>query len=359
MKIWKIILAVLTFAAGIVLFYESEHAFKLVQIADAFGADVSSITMYAGYIVSILYIIISVLLFVYLNKTDNKGEKIIIVLSIISFVFSFLGPKVFEDLLFLSVCAILCLITAIVSFINNKKSQSGLADLVRHCPYCGAVLNDDSLFCTKCGAEIKEGGTKFCKKCGNERKGTEKFCSKCGTPFEGVPTPSTQNTNHMVQASNSSTNLKIILPIIIGVIILALVGGGWYYWDYSNKKSANEKEIVDSPKLDSQKSPDAFTEATAVKEKENEAISDDANSEMHNFGLHSKYHHHLTGTFEDSSGIYPIELDFNSSGREVSDVIYKNVKVGGKIRMTCTYFDFSSITVKGKDGNNVYYPRKS
>lgn len=218
--------------------------------------------------------------------------------------------------------------------------------MARLCPN-GHEVNDSVRFCPVCGTELKEGGTKFCKKCGNERKGTEKFCSKCGTPFEGVPTPSTQNTSHIVQESNSSTNLKTILPIIIGVIILALVGGGWYYWDYSNKKSAGKKELVDSSKFDSQKSNEA------IKEKKIETISDDANSKMHNFGLHSK-HHHLTGTFEDSSGIYPIELDFNSSGRDVSDVIYKNVKLGGKIRMTCTYFDYSSITVKGKDGKNDF-----
>ena len=97
--------------------------------------------------------------------------------------------------------------------------------MAKMCPN-GHEVNDSVRFCPICGVELKEGGTKFCKKCGNERKGTEKFCSKCGTPFEGVPTPSTQNTNHMVQASNSSTYLKTILPIIIGVIILALVGGG-------------------------------------------------------------------------------------------------------------------------------------
>ena len=219
--------------------------------------------------------------------------------------------------------------------------------MARLCPN-GHEVNDSVRFCPVCGTELKEGGTKFCKKCGNERKGTEKFCSKCGTPFEGVPTPSTQNTSHIVQESNSSTNLKTILPIIIGVIILALVGGGWYYWDYSNKKSASKKELVDSPKFDSQDPNET------VKEKKNETISDDVNSKMHNFGLHSKHHHHLIGTFEDSSGIYPIELDFNSSGRDVSDVIYKNVKVGGKIQMTCTYFDYSSITVKGKDGKNDF-----
>lgn len=106
--------------------------------------------------------------------------------------------------------------------------------MARLCPN-GHEVNDSVRFCPICGAELKEGGTKFCKKCGNERKGTENFCSKCGTPFEGVPTPSTQNTSHIVQESNSSTNLKTILPIIIGVIILALVGGGWYYWNKTQK----------------------------------------------------------------------------------------------------------------------------
>ncbi len=104
----------------------------------------------------------------------------------------------------------------------------------RICPN-NHMVKGNNRFCPECGAELIESKTRFCKKCGNERKGNENFCSKCGTPFEGVPTLSIQKTNHMIQTSNSSSNLKIILPIIIGVIILALVGGGWYYWNKIQK----------------------------------------------------------------------------------------------------------------------------
>ena len=197
---------------------------------------------------------------------------------------------------------------------------------------------------------------KYCSKCGAELPDEAKFCTKCGNTIG--------QDNKVDQVKNEhKINKKAIYAFlaIIGVL-LVIVFGSMFYSDYSEKREARlarekfvadsleqvRKELVDSPKFDSQKSNEA------VKEEQIETISDDANSKMHNFGLHSKYHHHLTGTFEDSSGIYPIELDFNSSGRDVSDVIYKNVKLGGKIRMTCTYFDYSSITVKGKDGKNDF-----
>ena len=196
----------------------------------------------------------------------------------------------------------------------------------------------------------------YCSKCGAELPDEAKFCTKCGNTIG--------QDNKVDQVKNEhKINKKAIYAFlaIIGVL-LVIVFGSMFYSDYSEKREARlarekfvadsleqvRKELVDSPKFDSQKSNEA------VKEEQIETISDDANSKMHNFGLHSKHHHHLTGTFEDSSGIYPIELDFNSSGRNVSDVIYKNVKLGGKIRMTCTYFDLSSITVKGKDGNNDF-----
>ena len=243
MKIWKIILAVLTIVAGIVLFDEAGLVLNKVRLASAFGADVGSIVMYAGYIVSILYIIISILFLVYLNKKDNKGEKIIIVLSIIAFIFSFLGPKLFEDLQFLSFCAILCLITATVSFFNNKKSQSGLADLKQHCPYCGAVLNDDSLFCTKCGKELPK--RIACPHCGASMNEGDAFCPNCGKSINEVSAEHSeeQESQQASDVSEKSTSKKY-LPIIGGVIVLAILGGGW--WSY---KSSMEKKNVNLDSL--------------------------------------------------------------------------------------------------------------
>lgn len=122
---------------------------------------------------------------------------------------------------------------------------------MKKCPN-GHEVNDILRFCPKCGAELNEINMKFCKKCGNKREGTEKFCSKCGTPFEGVPTSlSVSRPIPSYDTEETSTDYKkIIIPIVIGIIIIALIGGGWYgykeYCAYSEKKQAREKFVTDS-----------------------------------------------------------------------------------------------------------------
>jgi hypothetical protein len=217
--------------------------------------------------------------------------------------------------------------------------------MAKMCPN-GHEVNDNVRFCPTCGAEVSLGGSRFCKKCGNERLGTENFCSKCGTPFVGVSTLSTNDITYNGNETNNSFKMKIILPVVIGVVLLAFIGGGWYYWDYSNKKSAGEKSIVDSRVLVRQESNNS------AKEKNTETISNEGSSKLHNYGLNT--HHHLVGTFEDASGVYPVELDFTSDRETVTDVVYKNVTYGGKIRMTCSFFDQRRLTVEGKDGRNKF-----
>ncbi len=121
----------------------------------------------------------------------------------------------------------------------------------RLCPN-GHEVKDNLRFCPICGAELQEKTMKFCKKCGNERKGTEKFCSKCGTPFDGIPM--TQQPSQPIfsydEAEAPIDYKKIIIPIVIGLIVLAIIGGGWYgykeYSAYTEKKLAREKFVADS-----------------------------------------------------------------------------------------------------------------
>ena len=42
------------------------------------------------------------------------------------------------------------------------------------CPYCKALIDDDSWFCDQCGKELK-----FCPECRQPKRGTE--CPACGT----------------------------------------------------------------------------------------------------------------------------------------------------------------------------------
>ena len=74
----------------------------------------------------------------------------------------------------------------------------------------------------------------FCVNCGNELKDGANFCPKCGFST--------------TEKKDTSTNYKkIIIPIAIGLIVLALIGGGWYgYKEYSEKKlTQEEKEFLE------------------------------------------------------------------------------------------------------------------
>ena len=269
MKIWKIILAVLTIIVGILLFAESEDVSRVGQLANALGANVSALTLYAGYIVSILYIVISILLFVYINKKDKQGDIIIIILSLAAFVFSFAGPKRFEDLPFLSFCAVLCLITAIISYIINKRSKNGLAEIIKQCPQCGARIADDSRFCSECGKKIPE--KSFCRSCGNRIEISDEYCPFCGskqndniksahynTNFATVEqsrlqsnVPEEQNCNYVITesqdvVSSSQTNQydgSLIKWIIIGLILfLIIVGAGIFFVIQYNSSDRSNSE---------------------------------------------------------------------------------------------------------------------
>lgn len=124
-------------------------------------------------------------------------------------------------------------------------------------------------------------------------------------------------------------------------LMLVYERGNWYIDDFitsfERKESSFKEELID-----------------CIKQTEKYFEENKSSNKGHDFGLNKAHHHHLVGTFEDSSGVYPIELDFDSSGRDVSDVVYTNVKVGSKIHLTCTYFDFWKITVSGKDGSNDF-----
>lgn len=108
------------------------------------------------------------------------------------------------------------------------------------CPN-GHEVSDNVKFCPTCGAAIVR-VNKYCAKCGNKRKGTEKFCTQCGTPFDGVPT--SQPSPSYDDRESSSNSKKILIPIAVGVLILALIGGGWWFFIGNKSNEPFETAIV-------------------------------------------------------------------------------------------------------------------
>lgn len=121
-----------------------------------------------------------------------------------------------------------------------------------YCSNCGTEISDGAKFCPKCGAELNERVTKICRNCGNECKGTEKFCSVCGTPFEGEQPLQqiTQSTPSYEDINDSPSKMKNIIPIIIVLIALVLIGGGWLYYNSSNTQAVNDTTKDTSEKVD-------------------------------------------------------------------------------------------------------------
>ena len=135
---------------------------------------------------------------------------------------------------------------------------------MKKCPYCGAQIADDSRFCSECGKEYPQGSV--CPHCGASVGEGDVFCQNCGKSLN----ESRNGESITYEEELPKSGFKKCLPYIIGAIILvAICGGGWYgykeYSAYTEKKIAREKfvadsleqvrkELVDSPKFDSQKS---------------------------------------------------------------------------------------------------------
>ncbi len=125
---------------------------------------------------------------------------------------------------------------------------------MKKCPFCGAELNDDSLFCTECGKQLPKDNQ--CPHCGASVNDGDAFCTKCGKPLGELA--SLPNTN----LKEPDGGLRKYLPYIIGcVLILGLIG-----YCYSNYYLDNNKDIqmTDSITVDNREN-DAEQEIQAKK----------------------------------------------------------------------------------------------
>lgn len=61
---------------------------------------------------------------------------------------------------------------------------------MKKCPYCGAKLSDESLFCTECGKELSKGN--LCPHCGASVNDGDIFCMECGMKIDEVTTSITE-----------------------------------------------------------------------------------------------------------------------------------------------------------------------
>lgn len=176
------------------------------------------------------------------------------------------------------------------------------------CPN-GHEVRDNVGFCPKCGAEIKESGIKFCPKCGKERKGVAQFCPNCGNPYEGAPAPNIQTTNTTSDLNTFFNKNKIVIPILVGIILLCLIGGGWWYW----KSNASKNQVQPTAKSSYRYSPSSDTKQI---QKEVDDESDLWISVWGNMGESAG----AVLQFEKGSGWYAMSQDAPEDSRRILSV---------------------------------------
>jgi len=74
----------------------------------------------------------------------------------------------------------------------------------------------------------------YCNKCGTQLSDGAKFCPKCGNPLDGVNTEDVGNDT--IDSPEDTPKSSYGKYLLIGIIALILIGGGWYgYQLYSDK----------------------------------------------------------------------------------------------------------------------------
>ena len=121
---------------------------------------------------------------------------------------------------------------------------------MKKCPFCGAELQDDSLFCIECGKELPKGIE--CPHCGTSVNEGDVFCTECGKSLdeveETVPiqqeTPIAEDPVVYKEAGAKRSKLGKYIPFIIAAfVLLGLIG---YFSSNASSKDNNDAQVTDS-----------------------------------------------------------------------------------------------------------------
>ena len=217
--------------------------------------------------------------------------------------------------------------------------SSGIAN--DECPNCHAKIEPGSAFCGSCGFKLpgqnfyNNGGNQtgtgnvFCPHCGQKCETNEKFCGKCGTPLfnDSIPvggvTPIVTQDTPPVYYDEDDDNHNMRMLLAICVVVLLLIGGflGWKYL-YKGKFFKKKTELVsDSINADSAKTWEQVT---------------------------------FEGVMYDEDGHdCNMQVTYETDGSNVRNCVYKNVDLGGKIKMDLVVTD-DTYSFSGKDGKQKF-----
>lgn len=199
-------------------------------------------------------------------------------------------------------------------------------------------------------------------------------CPKCGCQI-GDDVSAQHRSNHVAEDRSTKSKGKGGLYAIIGLLAIIIIGLGIYIFagrdDGISPNDMNSGEFfgdsidaaVDTAALYDAIDSNVKAEAgsTTNESTSNAEVYDEVDNEpKYSFQDNNlNGHYKMTGYMTDRNGDFPIKLSFDIKDGSMKNIVYKNVRFGGKIRMRCTSFDCDdysiiSFSINGKDGSKDF-----
>lgn len=131
---------------------------------------------------------------------------------------------------------------------------------MKQCPYCNAQMADESKFCGECGKEYPQGN--MCPHCGARVFDGDVYCQDCGRNLTNGSYADNRIFNEQIQDNEEEPNRNWIPYILGAIVLIAVCGSGWWYYNSSKTPKANN-DIVNK---DSIAADSVAAVAEAVKE---------------------------------------------------------------------------------------------
>lgn len=184
---------------------------------------------------------------------------------------------------------------------------------------------------------------KYCQFCGAANHSTNKFCENCGSNMDQIPaaTPASAGVTPMSINKRKGPNLKILIPVILGVLLLA--GGGVFtYFHFFNDKTIDLTAGFDDKVLNLS----GYDGEGTILDNDIDRIRElqgynDADDEMKDFLDSVEYSHDKQGEDELSNGVkVTITAKYDMAKAEEYGIKVRNAENGEvQTKVTITSFE--------------------
>lgn len=112
---------------------------------------------------------------------------------------------------------------------------------MKKCFFCGALLEEDSIFCSFCGKKIE---FRSCPHCGTKIEDDSVFCSNCGMRLQDTPEETPSYDTEIQEIDNTPKKSYSLWYITCCIGIVFVLTGGLYALKYLNKPSVKETNTI-------------------------------------------------------------------------------------------------------------------